>query len=866
MPLRSPDLDDRRFEDLIAEAWRRIAEICPAWTDHSPSDPGGALLDVFAYLTEIMIYRLNRIPDKAYVEFLRLIGVKLHAPSAARAILRFTFSQKQDHPVEIPRGTRVTTERSDAGTEPVIFSTAETVAIEVGDTDVEVPAYHCELVQSELAGIGSGLPGQSVTVNRPPIVAPNRDGFDLVVGVEAEASELNIQTPALRLGSKVYRIWREVDNFTNLANERHVYVVDRLSGVITFAPALRQEEEPGLLEEEPTMLANPPPAGREIRLSYRQGGGIEGNVAAHTLTVLKDSIAGVQVTNPGPAQGGRSAETLQNALVRGPQALHSLQRAVTAGDFELLAVHSSGAVERAKAFTRASLWAHAIPGTVEILLVPHIPEKQRKEGKIPLGILTENESESVRTKILTDLERKRPIGTTCLVNWARYKPVQVKARVIVHREENPVAVKSRILSRLYNTINPLPSGPDVPGWPFGKPLTAWDVYKMIGAEAGVNSVSQVKLLVEDVPDKAVSSLAADAFQEHTWYAGAGDKVFRSMNDGGSWEAIAHFSGQQVDLVRPYPREYVTKQERAGLLAVATRKLEGGSGSRLHFSRDCGETWESGTQTKFRIEDMAWLERDGVPSLLLATEAGLYGLEASTGAVPIQVLVDPTNQSLGFYSIAVSSDAWGVASVSVAARGEQGVYLSSHGGQPDTFKQIGLKRELVRVLSVQHLGPHRYLWAGIASAGKDPGKGCFRWRLTGSADTPEGWRPFHTNWHAGSCRSLAFQGSRVFASSLLHGVLRLDTEQREPRWETPNVECGLPLRDIGRLQPVDTVASNPEGELLMAAGSKGVYCSQDQGVQYKHYSSSEFSDEVTLPKNWLFCSGDHELNVESEDET
>ena len=88
------------------------------------------------------------------------------------------------------------------------------------------------------------------------------------------------------------------------------------------------------------------------------------------------------ITNPEAATGGRSAETLGNALLRGPQELHSLDRAVTARDFELVAMRSSGTVNRAKAFTRAALWAHAQPGTVGVLLVPEVPGTQDEVGRL----------------------------------------------------------------------------------------------------------------------------------------------------------------------------------------------------------------------------------------------------------------------------------------------------------------------------------------------------------------------------------------------------------------------------------------------------------------------------------------------------
>jgi hypothetical protein len=864
MPLRPPNLDDRRFDQLVDEARRRIAQHCPEWTDLTPADPGMALVEAFAWLTETMIFRLNRLPEKAYVEFLRLIGVRLQPPAAAAGVLRFRLSRPQNHPVEVPRGTRVTSGRSDAG-EPPVFTTVETVTIATGETEIEVLARHCEPVDAELAGAGTGAPGLVVNVARAPIIAPTGDGLDLVVGVETDAEALEASAPAVRHEGKAYRIWREVENFSNLGADRFVYVSDRLAGSITFAPSARMCNAEGELQEAAQALAEVPPADCEIRVWYRRGGGEEGNVTANLLTTLKDPIPGMEVTNPQPATGGTSAESLENALIRGPQELHSLHRAVTARDFELVAIRSSGAVERATAFTKAALWVHAPPGTVEVLLVPHIPDDQRGEGQITADVLESHATEVAREQIQQALDSRKPLGTTCLVNWARYKTVQVKAEVIVHREEDPAAVKQRVMQRLWQTINPLSTPPDIKGWPFGQALTAWDIYKIISGEPGVNSVGKVRMVVDQVPDTNVKALCADSFQPHTWYAASDDIVFRSMDDAQGWEAIGQFPGEQVLRVLAFPREASSHARQAGLVAVASELTEGGTGSRLHISRDCGETWEAGLQTTFLVEDMAWLERDGVPLLLLATEKGLYELAAQAHADPHQVLVDTAHPSLGFYAVAVSTDVWGGTSVAVAARGDRGVYLSSKGGQPETFAAIGLENELVRVLAIQHFGAQRYLWAGVAAVGNDPGKGCFRWLLTGGEENPEGWRAYRSGWDAGGCRALAFQGSKVLAGSLRFGVLRLDVAEREPQWQAPDINCKLPLRDRHSLQPVDVVATDSSGERLLAAGVEGVYRSIDQGKHYEHVSNSEFPEVVTLPETWLFCSGEHDINVVSEDE-
>src|SRR4051794_9458020 len=89
MSLPAPNLDDRRFQDIVDEAKRRIARYCPEWTDHNVSDPGVALIELFAWMTEVLLYRLNQVPDRLYVKFLELVGIELASSAPARTDLLF---------------------------------------------------------------------------------------------------------------------------------------------------------------------------------------------------------------------------------------------------------------------------------------------------------------------------------------------------------------------------------------------------------------------------------------------------------------------------------------------------------------------------------------------------------------------------------------------------------------------------------------------------------------------------------------------------------------------------------------------------------------------------------------------------------
>jgi hypothetical protein len=863
MSLKAPNLDDRSFGQLLEEATLKIRRSCPGWTDLSPGDPGMALIETFAHLTEVMIYRLNRLPEKAYVEFLRLIGVKLHPPSAALVNLRFTADPKYGRDVQIPAGTAVTLRRSSGQGEPPVFITARKLVLPPGPGEADVIAFHATAVEAEEAGEGTGLPGLSLLARRPPIVSPLGENLALTVAVEALPGELDEGVRALEHQGKSYRIWREVENFTDLGPDRFVYVAERTTGTIAFAPAVSMRIEEGPLEPVPRALAEVPAAGRRILLWYFRGGGPEGNVSAKTLDTLKKPIPGVlSVTNPAAATGGRAAESMENALVRGPQELHSLKRAVTASDFELVALRYPGAIDRARAYTKAELWKHASPGTVEVLLVPHLPEAAQGRVAVTFEMLRERQTEEARRTIQAALDERKPLGTVCHVAWSRYKMVRAEGRVVTHREENTKSVEKRVLERLHTIISPLRTPLQPSGWAFGEPLRAFHIFETVRNEPGVKYIDGVSFYVDEVPSDRIHSMAADQFQPDTWYVAAGSLLFRSQNDGAGWEPAGRFAGEEAVIVRVHP-------ERPGILAVATRMPGDKPGTKVYASCDCGESWESLAQMAFRVEDMAWTMRDTVPILYLATEKGIYEMSLLPGSnsVPVRRTVDPANPDRGFYAVAIARDSGGGLTVAVASAANGGVYLSNEEGGSATFRFIGLKGEDVRTLAIQYDGPRAFLWAGKTAFGDDPGTGCSRWELMGTKDPVDLWQHFKKGWAAGSCRSIVFQGSRVLAATFKAGVVWLETavHDREPEWTAPNfVGCRLPLRDQGRLHPVEAVAVDPAGRLILAGGLQGVYASENRGATYTNCSQNKF-DTVTLPEGWLFCSGAHKIVVVSEDE-
>jgi predicted phage baseplate assembly protein len=130
MALPAPNLDDRKFQEIVEEARGMIPRYCPEWTDHNLSDPGITLIELFAWMTDMLLYRLNKVPDKNYIKFLELIGVKLSPPAPAKADITFRLSAPQPEPLVIPKGTEVATVRTETE-EAITFSTEEDLRIEV---------------------------------------------------------------------------------------------------------------------------------------------------------------------------------------------------------------------------------------------------------------------------------------------------------------------------------------------------------------------------------------------------------------------------------------------------------------------------------------------------------------------------------------------------------------------------------------------------------------------------------------------------------------------------------------------------------------------------------------------------------------
>ena len=255
--------------------------------------------------------------------------------------------------------------------------------------------------------------------------------------------------------------WQEVDDFANSGPSDRHYTVDNITGVLRFGPTLRNSGGREL------QYGTVPEASRQLRFGrYRTGGGTRGNVGSNSITVLKSAIPYVaRVTNGAPAIGGEDGESLDQALIRGPQVLRSRSRAVTKDDYEHLAKEASPEVGRARCVAPTAEQLAAGKGVIKVLLVP---ASSHTDTIIPPAELR------LGDRAISDAEQVHRAAPPYHVDGgpgrAGIPLCERGSRCKTSQASQPRNLQNAILAALYNLINPANGGVEGDGWPWEQDL------------------------------------------------------------------------------------------------------------------------------------------------------------------------------------------------------------------------------------------------------------------------------------------------------------------------------------------------------------------------------------------------------------
>ncbi|HAC65221.1 MAG TPA: putative baseplate assembly protein, partial [Cyanothece sp. UBA12306] len=414
------------------------------------------------------------------------------------------------------------------------------------------------VLEQEILGESNGKPGQRFKLQLTPILPRNDDEYLLV-------------SPPEGLPQR----WQEVNDFAESGpGDRH-YMLDSLTGEIQLGPLIKEpsqlaettrlrsylqrgtkpsnDQTIDPLEQQPLerQYGSVPPKGATLTMiKYRIGGGQQGNVQGKGITIVKSAVPYVsQVINHRPTYNGADAESIEDVVIRVPRLLRTQNRAVTAEDFETLAMEAGrGGISRVRCLFPTE---KAKPYEQDVLslvgsqsLVKEIERYQalnsnEQEVKLPNNLLNQikgsllQQSRSQLTsgqirlllissadvtaiergegidpqqlavapsllkQIQTYLDERRLLGVEVKYDQPDYVGVSVQTEIALDPEYNTPTAKRTIKTQaevaLYRFFNPITGGTESTGWPFGRSVYPSDVVRLLQTIPGVRYIGTVQL-------------------------------------------------------------------------------------------------------------------------------------------------------------------------------------------------------------------------------------------------------------------------------------------------------------------------------------------------------------------------------------
>ncbi len=134
----TPPVDERTAADIVGQVRSLLAVYAPEWHEHYTDPTSGrvhrdhlamALIAIFGRFAEIILNRLNQVPDKNLLAFLDLLGEARLRPQPAQVPLSFSLAPGSTIDAVVPRGTLVASPPAEGDQDPVLFETEHELVI-----------------------------------------------------------------------------------------------------------------------------------------------------------------------------------------------------------------------------------------------------------------------------------------------------------------------------------------------------------------------------------------------------------------------------------------------------------------------------------------------------------------------------------------------------------------------------------------------------------------------------------------------------------------------------------------------------------------------------------------------------------------
>lgn len=455
---------EKDYEGIRAAIIDKLQELMPEYTDLSSTDAGVVLLELFAGSLDVTNYYLDVASNEAFLPTsLERGNVIKHCSTIAYVLSNRTPAKfKQVFEIEvnlnqdtlIPKGFKIKTP-ADFEEDSIIFELDRDHIIPKGKNGLEKDLDGHYLYEVPIT--------QGYTVPE--------DGLGSSVGTADQTFLLNFK-PAIVDSVKVYvdegsgfEPWTKVDSFINSTKDsKHYYVTlgDDDLVTITFGNNVS-----GKIPEK---------GFNNIVATYRVGGGSLGNVGANIITEQDSPLSYIKsTTNPAVAYiPGIDNESIEEAKVKAPASIRTLNRCVTLEDFKDICLQIPE-VSRCAAVKSTDI-ADWVGNTCVVLTV--LPKD--------MEVL----SVELKEKIENYIDERRLIKTEASIVNPYYKEVEVTIEITAYPSYQNSDIKSEalgVLSKLL-AINNFDFGED-----FNPNIIVSELYQIKGVRYS-NIVSPVGIL------------------------------------------------------------------------------------------------------------------------------------------------------------------------------------------------------------------------------------------------------------------------------------------------------------------------------------------------------------------------------------
>lgn len=433
------DYSSRDYASVRADLVQRISLYLPEWTNRGENDFGFVMLEMFAYVCDLLGYYEDRIAGEAFIQtatqsisIINLAAMLDYQPAlsvGSVATLQITVSSNLTGPLLIPAGTQFSTPAS-LNQKAIVF---ETIAdLTIAGLSGATPSFSGSVVVSQgVTHAAEQVATADGTVNQeyPLLFSPvSANGFTVSVDLGQGPEEWNYFQSLINAGPFDHV-------FTNFVDPNGVFYIIFGDGVNGYVP----------------------PLGSPITCTYRTDVGQLGNVGAGTITQTVSVIVGViSVINPISATGGSDPESLVSIQKNAPASLKTLNRAVTVGDIQTLALQVAGVQ-----------WASAEEVTYQLVNLFIAPFG----GFSPSSVL--------QAAVQNYVDPLTMANTTVTILPPNYVSINITVNVVAYSNFGNAAVQHAVEAALAQLLNLSNTG-------FGFRVSVGLVYKTILAVPGVN--------------------------------------------------------------------------------------------------------------------------------------------------------------------------------------------------------------------------------------------------------------------------------------------------------------------------------------------------------------------------------------------